>query len=215
MRDARLQRIHHAVMYDEFREMAGSRRISNPFYFGDLALDEAFTDRREELESLESDMQNGRNVALIAPRRYGKSSLVRRATQELVRKGVLVAEVDLMKTPTKERFASHLARAIHDGIASPMFPRPTRGRPPEGLRLALRVKANVYEPRPGRRLLRIQFFHCVRRPGHRRHDRASPGAAGRGAGGGAAQAGRRLLRRVPGRDRHRPAAPRAHAGGVP
>jgi uncharacterized protein len=66
-------------------------------------------------------MQNGRNVALIAPRRYGKSSLVRRASQELVRKGVLVAEVDLMKTPTKERFASHLARAIHDGIASPMF----------------------------------------------------------------------------------------------
>jgi hypothetical protein len=33
----------------------------------------------------------------------------------------LVAEVDLMKTPTKERFASHLARAIHDGLASPVF----------------------------------------------------------------------------------------------
>src|SRR5215831_9431513 len=66
-------------------------------------------------------MENGRNVALIAPRRYGKSSLVRRATQHLVRRGVLVADVDLMKTPTKERFASHLARAIHDGVASRMF----------------------------------------------------------------------------------------------
>jgi hypothetical protein len=94
---------------------------ANPFYFGDLALDEAFTDRKEELKALEADMQNGRNVALIAPRRYGKSSLVRRATQHLVRRGVLVADVDLMKTPTKERFASHLARAIHDGVASRMF----------------------------------------------------------------------------------------------
>jgi AAA+ ATPase superfamily predicted ATPase len=95
--------------------------VTNPFYFGDLALDESFTNRKEELRSLEADMRNGRNVALIAPRRYGKSSLVRRASQHLVRKGVLVAEVDLMKTPTKERFASHLARAIHDGLASRMF----------------------------------------------------------------------------------------------
>ena len=54
-------------------------------------------------------MRNGHNVALIAPRRYGKSSLVRRATQDLVAKGVLVAEVDLMKTPTKEKLASALA----------------------------------------------------------------------------------------------------------
>ena len=90
----------------------------NPFFFGDLALDDAFTDRDGELASLEQDMRNGQNVALIAPRRYGKSSLVRRASQTLVADGVLVAQVDLMKTPTKERLAAHLARAIHDDIAS-------------------------------------------------------------------------------------------------
>jgi AAA+ ATPase superfamily predicted ATPase len=97
--------------------MAGSRRISNPFYYGDLALDEAFTDRQTELESLKSDLRNGQNVALIAPRRYGKSSLVRRATEELVAEGVLVAEVDLMKTPTKEKLASALARSIYRDLA--------------------------------------------------------------------------------------------------
>ena len=97
--------------------MAGSRRISNPFYYGDLALDEAFTDRRAELKSLEADLRNGLNVALIAPRRYGKSSLVRRATQDLMAKGVLVAEVDLMKTPTKEKLASALARSIYRDLA--------------------------------------------------------------------------------------------------
>jgi hypothetical protein len=97
-----------------------SRRPSNPFYYGDLALDEAFTDRRGELESLEADMRNGQNVAIIAPRRYGKSSLVRRATQELAAEGVLVAEVDLMKTPTKSKLASALARAIYRDLATGM-----------------------------------------------------------------------------------------------
>ncbi len=101
--------------------MAPAARVSNPFYFGDLVLDEAFTDRADELKALETDMLNGQNVALIAPRRFGKSSLVRRASQNLVAQGVLVAEVDLMKAPTKERLASHLARAIHDDIASPLF----------------------------------------------------------------------------------------------
>ena len=42
------------------KRIARPKHTPNPFYFGDLALDEAFTDRREELKSLESDMQNGR-----------------------------------------------------------------------------------------------------------------------------------------------------------
>jgi uncharacterized protein len=94
-----------------------TRRIPNPFYYGDLALDDAFTDRQSELKSLEADMLNGQNVAIIAPRRYGKSSLVRRATQDLLAEGVLVAEVDLMKTSTKEKLASALARAIYSELA--------------------------------------------------------------------------------------------------
>jgi uncharacterized protein len=97
--------------------MAKARRIPNPFYYGDLALDEAFTDRQGELKSLEADLRNGLNVAVIAPRRFGKSSLVRRATQDLLAEGVLVAEVDLMKTPTKEKLASALARSIYRDLA--------------------------------------------------------------------------------------------------
>jgi hypothetical protein len=96
-------------------------RASNPFYFGDLAIDEAFTNRESELTSLKSDILNGQNVALIAPRRYGKSSLVRRAIQDLGADGVLVAEVDLMKTPTKAKLAAKLARAIHNELASTSY----------------------------------------------------------------------------------------------
>jgi AAA+ ATPase superfamily predicted ATPase len=92
----------------------------NPFRYGDLALDDAFTDRAEEVAELTADMRNGQNVVVFAPRRYGKSSLVFRAAEQALADGVLVAYCDLMRTPTKERFAAALARTIYEDIASPM-----------------------------------------------------------------------------------------------
>lgn len=94
----------------------------NPFNFGDLALDETFTDREAELAELTADIRNGQNVVVFAPRRYGKSSLVWRATRELAAAdAALVAYVDLMRTPTKEQLAARLAEAIHDEIATPLM----------------------------------------------------------------------------------------------
>ncbi len=94
---------------------------SNPFNFGALALDDAFTDRKQEIAELRADVGNGQDVVVFAPRRYGKSSLVWRVTQELRRDKVLVASVDLMTTPTPARLAEKLARAIHDDVASPLL----------------------------------------------------------------------------------------------
>jgi len=96
------------------------KSATNPFTFGDLALDEAFTDREDEVRELRSDMLNGQNVLVYAPRRYGKSSLVLRAAQEALKRKALVAYCDLMKTPTKERFAAALAKTIYSDLASPM-----------------------------------------------------------------------------------------------
>lgn len=98
--------------------MAGRAPV-NPFRYGDLALDEAFTDRAQEIRELKADIRNGQNVVIFAPRRYGKSSLVWRATQELVARGdVLVAQVDLMTAPSKEKLAEKLAATIYEDIAS-------------------------------------------------------------------------------------------------
>jgi uncharacterized protein len=94
---------------------------TNPFRFGDLALDDAFTDREEELRELEADILNGQNVVIFAPRRYGKSSLVWRAAQRLSSRRVLVAQVDVMTAATKEQLAAKLAQAIYDEIATPLF----------------------------------------------------------------------------------------------
>ena len=101
--------------------MARGLAPTNPFSFGDLALDDAFTDRSDELAALTADIRNGQNLVIFAPRRYGKSSLIWRAAQQLVGSGeVLIAQVDLMRASTKERFAEKLAATIYEDIASPL-----------------------------------------------------------------------------------------------
>ncbi|HEX3608107.1 MAG TPA: ATP-binding protein [Solirubrobacterales bacterium] len=94
--------------------------MTNPFSFGALALDESFADRESELAELASDIRNGQDVVIFAPRRCGKSSLVWRAGRMLSAERVLVAQVDLMTTPTKESLAAALAKSIFEEIASPL-----------------------------------------------------------------------------------------------
>jgi uncharacterized protein len=134
----------------------------NPFNFGDLALDEGFADREEELAELVADIRNGQNLVVFAPRRYGKSSLVWRAAQQLVSaRQALVAQVDLMRTTTKEQLAGSLAQAIYEQIASPLFrARERAGRVFAGLRIA-----PVMTVDPGTGALGFSF-----RAGHARAD---------------------------------------------
>jgi AAA+ ATPase superfamily predicted ATPase len=124
------------------------RAPANPFRFGDLALDDAFTDRQSELQALKSDIRNGQNVAIIAPRRFGKSSLVRRATQELLAEGVLVVEVDLMSTPSKEKLAAKLAKSIHDDVATVLFKAKERLRVFSTLRVVPMITINPEDGAP-------------------------------------------------------------------
>ena len=49
---------------------------NNPFIVGKYVSERYFCDRKEETEFLVKQIKNGRNVALIAPRRMGKSDLI-------------------------------------------------------------------------------------------------------------------------------------------
>ena len=93
---------------------------TNPFTFGTLAQDDAFTNRHAEVRALSADMRNGQDVVVLAPRRFGKTSLVLRAAQDVLADDVLVAYCDLMRTPTKVRLAAALAKAIVDDLVSPV-----------------------------------------------------------------------------------------------
>src|SRR5262249_41777490 len=108
-----------------------------------------------------NDLSNGQDVVVLAPRRYGKTSLVWRVQQELLKKRVLVAQVDLMTTPTKERLAEKLAKTIHDDIASPLY----RARQAAlGVFRGLRVTPRVFSAPAA------AWFWCGLAAGHRRED---------------------------------------------
>ncbi len=116
---------------------------TNPFSFGALALDESFADRESELAELVSDIRNGQDVVIFAPRRCGKSSLVWRAAHALSAERVLVAQVDLMTTPTKESLAAALAKSVFEEIASPLERvRETALAPFRGLQVQPTVNVN-------------------------------------------------------------------------
>jgi hypothetical protein len=76
---------------------------------------------------------------IFAPRRYGKTSLVRRVAQELSKRKALVAELNLMFTPTKEKLAGRLAQEIAEHLLGPL------GRAKENLRIfsSLRITPTV------------------------------------------------------------------------
>jgi hypothetical protein len=111
------------------------RVTTNPFRYGALALDDAFTNREAEVAELMTDVLNGQDVVVFAPRRYGKSSLVWRVSRDAIARDVLVAHVNLMTTPTLERLAEKLAETIHDDLASAIFRARERLRVFAGLRV--------------------------------------------------------------------------------
>lgn len=92
----------------------------NPFRYGGIARGLFFANREDELASLKSAISSGQNVVVVSPRRYGKTSLIDRAISQLRPQGVLVAYLDLFRTPTKQQLADDLAQALYDGLVSPL-----------------------------------------------------------------------------------------------
>ncbi|MFH1618308.1 MAG: ATP-binding protein [bacterium] len=83
----------------------------NPFIFGEVVKDADFIDRKAELETITKDLSDGQKIFLIAPRRYGKTSLILAAAEQLKARGIRVIYVDLFKTASVEQFAAALGKA--------------------------------------------------------------------------------------------------------
>jgi AAA+ ATPase superfamily predicted ATPase len=119
----------------------------NPFRFGNFVIDE-FADRASELAEVEADMRNGQDLVIFAPRRLGKSSLVLKAAATMRRKKGLVAYLNLMTAPTKERFAERLAASIYADIAAPKAKLKERALTMfQGLRVAPTITVDPFDGR--------------------------------------------------------------------
>ncbi len=78
----------------------------SPFQFGTLATDENFIDRQEDRALLKQLLTSHINVTLISPRRWGKSSLVKKAMDELMEedKRVRVCYIDAFSIGSEAEF---------------------------------------------------------------------------------------------------------------
>ncbi len=86
--------------------------MDNPFVYGEVVPAGAFVNRELELARLIADLADAQKVFLISPRRYGKSSLVRRALTSLSRRGALTVDVTVSSYSSYVSFLEGYARAL-------------------------------------------------------------------------------------------------------
>jgi len=87
--------------------------MNNPFVLGVIGPGEPFCDRSRELQELTAHAEGRANVVLYSPRRYGKTSLVRRVQAVLAEKGFTVIYVDLFGVTTMDEVANRIAKGIY------------------------------------------------------------------------------------------------------
>jgi hypothetical protein len=84
----------------------------NPFVYGEVVPAAAFVDRLVELDRLVRDLTAAQKVFLISPRRYGKSSLIRRALAVMSRRQTLTVELTVSSFSSYVAFLEGYARAV-------------------------------------------------------------------------------------------------------
>lgn len=87
----------------------------NPFRRLALTPDDPFCDRQRELAELERHALNGASVVLFSPRRYGKTSLVRRVQWALGGRAYTFA-ADFFQLASLDDLAARLAKGVYLGL---------------------------------------------------------------------------------------------------
>ncbi len=82
----------------------------NPFKFGTVVDGEYFTDREDELTQIGSYLNSENHLIIISPRRFGKTSLIRKILKESERRYVYL---DMQLVISEEDFAAQLLKRIY------------------------------------------------------------------------------------------------------
>jgi len=93
------------------------KSIQNPFVVGKYLSDRYFCDRSDETEFLRKQILNGRDVALISPRRIGKSGLIQHFfNQPDIKERYYVFFVDIYSTTSLAEFVYTLGKEIYEQL---------------------------------------------------------------------------------------------------
>jgi hypothetical protein len=90
----------------------------SPFIFGRRAVGNSFTDREKETERLLSNFRNRVNTVVISPRRWGKSSLVRKAGDLVNSDSIKVIYIDAFSLRDANEFYTVLATEVIKGTSN-------------------------------------------------------------------------------------------------
>jgi len=102
------------------QNMFKTHNMETPFIFGKIAKEENFTDRIKETKHLVSNFNSLINTIIISPRRWGKSSLVNKASQIATadNPNLKICTIDLFNVRDEEHFYSSLAQAVIKAASS-------------------------------------------------------------------------------------------------
>lgn len=89
-----------------------SMKTENPFIFGKAAEGHFFTDRTEDAKRLTANLTHGINTILISPRRWGKTSLVKKVTAEIHSHEIKTVFIDIFQCKSEYDFYHAFASAV-------------------------------------------------------------------------------------------------------
>lgn len=91
--------------------------VLNPFVVGRYVSEKYFCDREKEMEFLIKQVENGRNVALISPRRMGKTGLMQHCFQQArLNENYYTFFVDIYATSSLAEFVYLLGKTIYETL---------------------------------------------------------------------------------------------------
>src|SRR3989339_1049855 len=92
--------------------------MDNPFAYGKEVSGRFFTDREEETVELLRDLKRGQNVIIYSPRRYGKTSLIKKVLESLRKDGMITIYIDLYKATSKQKLIDVFAKSVAEQTES-------------------------------------------------------------------------------------------------
>ena len=92
--------------------------IDNPFVFGKAAEGTYFADRQEDARRLTANLTHGINTILISPRRWGKTSLVKKVIAEIDHPEIRTVFLDIFQCKSEWEFYRVFATALIKQTAS-------------------------------------------------------------------------------------------------
>ena len=85
--------------------------MQSPFLFGKTVSADGFTNRTKDIQRLKANFTNQVNTIIISPRRWGKSSLVKKVVAGINSRQTKVVMLDMMGIRNEEGFYKAFAAA--------------------------------------------------------------------------------------------------------